>query len=191
MYKNALILGAARSGKTTLARLLNRGYGYSVASVDDLVCAFEEAFPSLEIVHDGGDEQTAARLAPFLNRWLRELSEGPAFYGGCKYAVEGTHIDIGAVMAHLDRSKYAVVGLTYNSVTPQALFEAIRAHDTEDDWTKWIDDGELRGDARYFVGRNAYFSAEFRKYGIKTFDTSLDRVSALSAAAEYLRSDGV
>lgn len=67
MYKNILIIGAARSGKTTLAKKLAKEKGYSLISIDDIVSGFE-AYPELEIHHDGDVNDTAKRLAPFLIR---------------------------------------------------------------------------------------------------------------------------
>jgi len=37
MYKNILIIGAARSGKTTLAKKLAKEKGYNLISIDDIV----------------------------------------------------------------------------------------------------------------------------------------------------------
>lgn len=65
MYKNILIIGAARSGKTTLAKKLAKEKGYNLISIDDIVSGFE-AYPELEIHHDGDANDTAKRLAPFL-----------------------------------------------------------------------------------------------------------------------------
>ena len=37
MYKNVFIIGPGRAGKTSLAKLLNKKYGYSIISIDDIV----------------------------------------------------------------------------------------------------------------------------------------------------------
>ena len=81
MYKNILIIGAARSGKTTLAKKLAKAKGYTLISIDDIVSGFE-AYPELEIHHDGDANDTAKRLAPFLIRYFTEISEGNTFYDG-------------------------------------------------------------------------------------------------------------
>ena len=183
MYKNILILGAARSGKTTLAKRIAKEKGYSLISIDDIVSGFE-AFPELEIHHDGDAVDTAKRLAPFLIKYLTELSEGSTFYGGIKSVIEGTHFDFEQLMPFLKsdkyKEKYQIIGLTFNDITEQQLYEYIKKYDTEDDWTYWCDDEELKGNVRYFIDRNKYFNEMFKKYDITTFDTSYDRDKVLT-----------
>lgn len=183
MYKNILILGAARSGKTTLAKRVAKEKGYSLISIDDIVSSFE-AYPELEIHHDGDAIDTAKRLAPFLIKYLTELSEGSTFYGGIKSVIEGTHFDFEQLIPFLQsdkyKEKYQIIGLTFNDITEQQLYEYIKKYDTEDDWTYWCDDEELKGNVRYFINRNKYFNEMFKKYDITTFDTSYDRDKVLT-----------
>ena len=183
MDKNILVIGAARSGKTTLARKLVQEKGYSLISIDDIVSGFE-AFPELKIHHDGDALDTAKRLGPFLIRYLKELSEGPAFYNGIKYVIEGTHIDFETLMPFLKskdyQKKYEIIGLTFNELNEQDLYDLIKKYDTEDDWTYWCNDEELKGNIRYFIDRNKYFNEMFKKYNIKTFDTSINREQVLN-----------
>ena len=105
MNKNILIIGPARSGKTTLSRLLSKKYGYNVINLDDIINAFE-GIPECEIKHDGNEIETAQKLGKFLKRYLIELSEGPNFYNGIKYVIEGTHIDFEEIMPMLNEEKY-------------------------------------------------------------------------------------
>ena len=189
MYKNILILGAARSGKTSLAKRIAIEKGFSLISIDDIVSGFE-AYPELEIHHDGDAVDTAKRLAPFLKKYLTELSEGSTFYGGIKSVIEGTHFDFEQLMPFLQsdkyKEKYQVIGLTFNDITEQQLYDYIKKYDTEDDWTSWCDDEELKGNVRYFIDRNRYFNEMFKKYEITTFDTSFDRDKVLSEIIDNL-----
>lgn len=182
MDKNILILGAARSGKTTLAKKLVKEKGYSLICIDDIVSGFE-SYPELQIHHDGDAVDTAKRLAPFLIKYLTELSEGTTFYGGIKFVIEGTHIDFDKIIPFLQsdkyKDKYEIIGLTYNNINEEQLYDYMKQYDTEDDWTYWCNDEELKGNARYFVERNKYFNEMFKKYGIKTFDTSESRNQVL------------
>jgi GTPase SAR1 family protein len=182
MNKNILIIGAARSGKTTLAKKLCKEKEYSIISIDDIVSALE-AYPELNIHHDGNDQETSKNLAPFLIKLLTELSEGTKFYDGIKTVIEGTHIDFETLMPYLNnvKDKYEIIGLTYNNITSEELYNNMKQYDTEDDWTYWCDDEELKGNARYFIERNKYFNDKFKQYSIPTYDTSHNREEVLNS----------
>ena len=183
MYKNIIVLGAARSGKTSLSKRIAKEKGYSLISIDDIVSGLE-AYPELQIHHNGDAVDTAKRLAPFLIKYFVELSEGSTFYDGIKSVIEGTHFDFEQLMPFLQsdkyRKKYQIIGLTFNDITEQQLYDYIKKYDTEDDWTYWCNDEELKGNVRYFIDRNKYFNEMFKKYEIPTFDTSFDRDRVLS-----------
>lgn len=187
--KNILIIGAARSGKTTLARKLCKEYGYNLVSLDDIICAFE-ALQYTGIKHDGDDVVVSENFAPFLIRYLQELSEGPNFYNGIKSVIEGTHIDFERVIPILQqekyREKYEIIGLTYNNITEEEMYQYIRKYDTEDDWTYWCGYEELKGNIRYFIQRNKLFQEKFIKYGIKSYDISTDRENTINTICKEL-----
>lgn len=183
MDKNILIIGAARSGKTTLAKKFVKEKGYSMISLDNIISGFE-AYPELNIHHDGDENDTATRLVPFLIKFFTELSEGNAFYDGIKFVIEGTHIDFEKLIPVLRSDKfkesYEIIGLTYNNITSDELYNNMKRFDTEDDWTYWCSDEELRGNAGYFIERNKFFNEKFKEYNITSYDTSVDREEVLN-----------
>ena len=182
MYKNIFIIGPGRAGKTTLAKMINKQYGYSIISIDDIVSGLE-VYPELGIHHDGDAIEISKKLAPFLLRYLKELSEGNKFYDDCKTVIEGTDIDFKKIIPFLQsdkyNKKYEIIGLTYNNINEQQLYNNIKKYDTEDDWTYWCSDEELKGNVRYFINKNRYFNEMFKKYGIRSFDTSFNREKVL------------
>lgn len=108
-----------------------------------------------------------------------ELSEGSIFYDDVKFVIEGTHIDFEKVMPFLQndkyKEKYEIIGLTYNNITEDKMYEDIKKNDTEDEWTYWCNDEELKGNIKYFIKRNKFFDEKFKEYNIKTYDVSSDR----------------
>lgn len=192
LEKNIIIIGAARSGKTTLARKLKKEYGYNLISLDDIICAFE-SIPSCGIKHDGDDNEVSKNFAPFLIRYLKELSEGPNYYNGIKSVIEGTHIDFEQVMVFLNqekyKEKYQVIGLLYDNISEEEMYKNIKEYDTEDDWTYWCNDEELRGNVRYFINRNEFFREKFKEYNIKTYDVSIDRENVFNSICQELFKD--
>jgi GTPase SAR1 family protein len=185
MFKNILIIGPGRAGKTTLARMIHQKYGYSVIRIDDIVTAME-AFPSLEISWDGDATKIATQMAPFLRIYLKELSEGNAFYGGCKTVVEGSDIDFDQLIPYINKRKYLLIGLTYNQVSKEELFLRIRQNDTEDDWTYYLTDAQLEAYCAQFVEKNKFFTEKFKEYSIPAYDTSVDREAVLTDIVEQL-----
>lgn len=184
--KNILIIGPARSGKTILSRRISKKLGYSIVNLDDIICSFEEAFPQLEIRHDYNDIKVATRFAPFLIRYLKELSEGPNFYNGSKYVIEGVSIDFEKVIPMIDKEKYIIIGLTYNSITSKEFYLNVKKYDTEADWTYYCSDEELKDNINYFIKSNKYFSGKFKDYKIKTYDVSKNRQLTYNKIVEEL-----
>ena len=182
MDKNILIIGAARSGKTTLAKKFVKEKGYSMISLDNIISGLS-AYPELQIHHDGDEFDTASRLVPFLEKFFTELSEGNAFYDGIKFVIEGTHIDFEKLIPFLRsdkfKDKYEIIGLTYNDISSDDLYNNMKMFDTEDDWTYWCSEEELRGNSIYFVERNKFFNDKFKEYEITSYDTSFDREDVL------------
>lgn len=194
MKKNILIIGAARCGKTTLAKKLNKEYGYSVISIDDIVSGLQ-AYPELNIHHNGDTDITTKNLGPFLEKYFVELSEGSNFYGGIKVAIEGTHVDFERLMPLLQsekyKEKYEIIGLTINEETPEDLYNNMKKYDTEDDWTYWVEDNKLKEYAKYIISKNKIFNENYKKYNIKSYDTSYDRKKVLDKIILDLKNIGI
>ncbi len=185
MYKNILIIGPGRAGKTTLSKMIHEKYGYSIISIDDIVTALA-AFPKLNISWDGDHGKIAEQMSCFLSKYLTELSEGTKFYDGCKTVIEGTDIDFEKLLPTIDTSKYVLIGLTYNHQSKEDLFQNIRQYDTEDDWTYYVSDEQLNEFCEQFMERNRFFNENFEKYHILTYDTSINREEVLSEILDVL-----
>lgn len=190
MYKNILIIGPARSGKTTLSRKIAKEFGYSIICLDDIISAFEN-IPNSNIKHDGNEIETAKNFGVFLKKYLEELSEGPNFYNGFNFVIEGTHIDFEQVMPMLNsekyKEKYIVVGLLYDKIEEEELYNNIKKYDTEDDWTYWCTEEELKGNVKYFIDRNKYFKDKFKEYNIETYDVSINREEVLDEIIKIIK----
>lgn len=188
--KNIFVIGAPRSGKTTLAKRIAREMNYNLISVDDLVSGFKN-MTNFDVYKNGDTDQTARNIEPFMEKLLEELSEGTTYYNGFSTVIEGTYVDFERLIPFLRNDnlirKYYIVGLTYNHITEEELYNNIKKYDTEDDWTYWVDDEDLKGDVRYFIDRNSYFAKKFKEYKIDSFDTSLDRTKTLDEVMEVLK----
>lgn len=188
--KNIFVIGAPRSGKTTLAKRIAKEMNYNLISVDDLVSGFKN-MTNFDVYKSGDTDQTARNIEPFMEKLLEELSEGTTYYNGFSTVIEGTYVDFERLIPFLRNDnlirKYYIIGLTYNHITEEELYNNIKKYDTEDDWTYWVDDEDLKGDVRYFIDRNSYFAKKFKEYKIDSFDTSLDRTKTLDEVMEVLK----
>lgn len=179
MYKNIFIIGAGRVGKTTLSKMINKKFGYSIVSIDDIVTALE-AFPELKLSRKTDHQTKSNKITNFLKKYLKELSEGNKFYDGFKTVIEGTAVDLENLIPAIDQNKCLLIGLTYNKISKEDLFNAVRKYDTEDDWTYYLSDEELLNFCSECIEINREFSKKFEEFNIITYDTSLNRQEALT-----------
>ena len=128
---------------------------------------------------NGKTDETSRNIEPFMEKLFEELSEGTSFYNGMKTVIEGTYVDFEKLIPFLRseklENKYYILGLTYNNITENDLYNNIKKYDTEDDRTYWVNNEELIGEVRYFINRNKYFNEKFNEYNIDTYDTSINR----------------
>lgn len=179
MFKNILITGPGRAGKTTLSKLINKKFGYSINSIDEVITALG-SIPEFGINYKTDSSIVSKKMSPFIIKFIEELSEGNKFYDNCKTVIEGTDIDLDLVLPHIDQSKTLIIGLTYNTLNEKELYQKIKKYDTEDDWTYWCNEEELRDYCRKFIERNKYFNEKFEQYNILSFDTSNNREEVLN-----------
>lgn len=170
MYKNILILGSNKTGKTTLSRKISEKYGYSIINLDNLVDAFDKT-----ITKKGNEINYNMYKTKLIINFIERLSGDSNFLNNKKYVIEGNVSDIETVIKSVDQSKLAVVGLTYDSLSEEDLFNGIRKNDTSYDWTSYINDESLKQNVRFFIDRNKRMSKQFDELEVKKFDVSEDR----------------
>lgn len=188
-HKNILVVGTARAGKTSFARLLHERFGYNMISLDEIVESLKYGFPQLGVSSDT-DETTTEVLRDFLDRYILELSESPTFAAGVRTVLETTHADIRHIAELISagryRGRWQAIGFVSAGETPEQMFARIREHDCEEDWTARRTDGQLMEDCRYFARRNGFFLREFEACGIPCFNTFPSREEAFREALKFL-----
>lgn len=189
--KNILIAGPSRAGKSSLAARLGQALGHFVIHLDKLAAAFQGAWPHMEIGLGLDRDQTSRNLAPFLGHWLGLLSSGdgrgllPYSHGAAKgnrFIVEGGYWDFGAMAPFLAqygirglKERFILIGLAQTRKTAGEFFADFRKHDTEDDWTRGLDDGDLREFCEKAVPDNRAMSGYLRGHGFAVYDTGAGR----------------
>ena len=189
--KNIIIAGPSRSGKSTLARLLNEKFGYYVISIDKLVAVFGNAYPELDIRLNWNRDKTAENIAPFLAHYLGMFSSsdgrGLLDYShgavpGNKFVLEGAYLDLEKISAILKdygiedmKEDFHLIGLVQHGKSAEGFYNDLKRYDTPDDWTYNLSDDELRSVAADMVEFNGEMFEKLQKHGFDIYDTSKDR----------------
>ena len=191
MRKNILVLGPSRAGKTTLTKKLNEKLNYSVVCFDNLIHAFEESFPQLGICHGAGAGKTAANFADFLTCYLRMLSHRSGQKNGIKFAAEGGYFDFDKIISAMNKYEmtkdFLFIGLVFNNITPDELFDDIRKNDTEGDWSYNCNDATLKKCVSIFIEDSKMFYDKFQKHNFMIYDVSNDREKVLNKIVDDVK----
>ncbi len=186
MYKNIIILGSRRSGKSTLARMISNKYGYSLINIDNIIDTFEEIFPK-----NDDDENYDEYITNFINEYIKRLSSDSNFYNDKKYVIEGNVPNVEKIISNLDMEKNTVIGLVYNEITQDQFFENMRKFDSPYDWTRYLSDELLQDKIKEYLDENDKISNSFDECSISKFDVSDKRELTfdiiLDAIEEYAK----
>lgn len=193
--KNIIIAGPSRSGKSTLARILNERYGYYVISIDKLVAVFGSAYPDLDIRLNWNRDKTTENIAPFLAHYLGMFSssDGKGMLGyshgevpGNKFVLEGAYFDFDKISDILRtygikdmRDSFHLIGLVQKDKSAEDFFMDFHKYDTEKDWTYNLSDEELMEVSRDCVEFNNEMYDKLLEHGFTICDTSKDREKIL------------
>ena len=198
MAKNIIIVGASRTGKTTLAERLNEELNYFVISLDKIIATFGRAYPQLDIRLHWDYEKMKDNLAPFLGHFLgvfsdfRHVEDEQNFRArtikGNRFVLEGAPFNFYIILSVLNmygikelKDNFILIGLVQNKKTADDFVRDFRKYDTENDWTYEWSDEELRD---YAVSRAIPFNREMTeiliKYGFTVYDTSIEREQVLA-----------
>ena len=178
--KNLLILGAARGGKTTLARLVNEKFGYGIIAVDAFVSAFEKTFPQLGIKHHSPE---AKKIAPFVFAYLDALEYN---HPEARFVVDGYHIPLNYAAEKINRDLWEVIVLGYPGLSPKEALANVRKYEQKFDYTKAMRDEEVLNMVKRHINHSKEFALECKKYNFRFVDTSYDRDKVLADLLQEL-----
>jgi len=199
--KNIIISGTGRIGKTTLARRIGEELGYFVINLDRIVAIFHGAYPQMDIRFGGNINEN---LAPFIGHFLGAFSSDRGVthefnlkahaVKGNRFVMEGVHFDFDMIIPILKtygignlKDSFILIGLTCNNKTADELFDDLRKHDTEDDWTYGFDDDKLRKECEYAISLSRSMTEHLAKYGFTIYDTPTDRESLFAKILNDIR----
>jgi len=181
---NLIIAGVPRAGKTTLCRMLMR-HGYKYISMDAIIAGFEKCYPetgintyqdlsSMETLHT-----VSGKIAPF----IRAMIESE--YSECE--VDRAVFDVYQLLpadyikhlASLDCVQAHWIGSS--DCTEDERFDTLKANDTEQHYTFYKSESELREGCGYIVEQSRLLKRECEKYDLPYSDTTYNREAVLNA----------
>lgn len=180
--KNIIILGAARSGKSSLASMLHEKYNYSIISIDSFVSAFRDAFPELGITHSNTDNKF--KLLPgFVYAYMKKIVKE---YPDKKFVLEGWHVypdDMSKLFANDDAK---IVCLGYTKIECDDALKLIRSNEKDNSYTREMSDDEVKKLILSHIEYSKILKEKCKKCGIEFFDTSFDREEKLREIIENI-----
>ncbi len=161
--KSLILAGASRSGKTTLARRMQKETGFSFISADALICSFEHIYPQLGIQHNLDFEGVTKALEPVLIDYIEHLR----LYQNIFYILDIFHLMPEQIVKHGLHEKCNVAFFGYPSMDPQKKLENIRTYKTEfDDWTDDETDADMLENIRHFITWSQKLERDCAQYGL-------------------------
>lgn len=180
--KNIIILGAARSGKTTLAKILHEKYNYSIISIDSFVSALNDSFPTLGITHSNTADKFKL-LPPFVYSYMKKIINE---YPNQRFVLEGWHVYPKDIQNLFKNEDIKIICLGYTNANMDEVFKLLRENETENSYTKRMTDERVKDLIKKHINYSAILKEQCIDNKIKFFDTSINREKVLGDAVEYL-----
>jgi hypothetical protein len=176
--------GAARTGKSILARRLLTEMQLPFLSLDVLKMGLTRGVPEFVIDPDAGGLQVAERLWPL----VREMSVS-LLHDRIDYVFEGEilpqHV---AALRHAHPTQIRACFLGYPTISPDRKLQEIRAHGGHpNDWPLEYADTDLLIIVQREIAFSHYLQAECSRHQFRYFDMSQQFLPTLGAAVAYVQ----
>lgn len=176
---HVIIAGAARSGKTSLALMLNK-YGFTHYKMDSIKRGICEVY---DIKYDRWEDVSPV-VCKIINRVILD-NNTDTNYGKEKYLFDTPFIfpkDINLI----DTSDTEIIFLGYSKASPVEILKIIREKDNNNFWTNQKSDEELLKLIELDIDYSKKVEKECEKFGIKYYDTTYNRDQILNKIVEEI-----
>lgn len=177
-----IIGGAARSGKSTLAKRLNQELKIPYFSIDHVLISLEKGIPELGITHEQKTLERSPKMWLILKPMLINIYEAEP-----EYLVDGDMLlpkYIGELANEIEHIKVCYLG--YVHVNPEEKLQSIRKYKGPNNWTKDLSDKKILELVERGIELSSYLEKEALEYGFRYFDTSSNFTDVIDKAFNYL-----
>lgn len=178
MRKHIIIAGAPRSGKSTIASLIAKKYGYQHISMDSIIAGIEKTFPELGINSDSDID--VIENTKFISEKISKFIQSMIDSGEYDEQDYGMVIDVCELLPcdyvkNINPNYCEIYYFGTSSLTGFERFEELKKYDTDKDYTYYLDDTLNKKKCDDIVRLSKYNEEECKKYGFLYFETSGDR----------------
>ena len=183
-YKNIVIIGPPKSGKTTLAKMIVKKIsGYSLISNENMKTSFLSANLSFkdDTSHKNVFNNDFCNLQTFFY-----LKHSSYYEDDIGYVTELNEYNE-KLFELFKKENCLLLFVTYSKLSKEKLFETIRKYSKENDWTSEESDYSLKKYCALFYEENK----EYEKYAQKNYcwhiDVSKDKEKVLQDTLEKIK----
>lgn len=182
--KNIAIFGSARSGKSTLSKMIAKKYSnYHIIIGDDIRWAFQQVLPANNINSKGGigmvEDFPNFLACLFYKSIKRNKSE-------INYIVETCDMTPKKAYELFVNDDTILLFLGTSHMTVQEHFKEIRKFETEKDWTYGRSDEYMLDDCEYWINKSKEYEKECKNLNIWYVDTSFNREDVLKETLDKI-----
>lgn len=189
--KHIIVSGVPRTGKTlSICRTLAKTGHYQHIMMDSITQSFEYIFPELEIFDgktwDVGIEKVSEKLIDFLAHLVHTEK-----YDNLEYRML---IDMYQLMPKdyvekINQQCCKAYFVGYPNVIIEEKFNKIRETETKWDWTRKINDNELKEKIKVCKQESQLIQSQCEKYNLPFFDFSNDIDKSTDNIVKYILKD--
>lgn len=176
-----LVVGASRSGKTTLAKKLCGQLEMSYLPLDSIISTLEKLYPEIGIQHLDDNLVFSKKLAVFIAEFIKHLE-----YEDLNLIIDSYQL-FPADYVEVLLEKVPIIYLGYPHLTAEEKLCEIRQHQRKQDWTHLFGDLEMIPILSQFIHESKIMYHQCQEHKIPFFDTGADYLKAIGQAFLYIR----
>lgn len=182
--QNIVILGVARSGKTTLSRMIaNQLSNYHILNGDCIRSSFQAVFPNI-MTKENGERIMPEEFSFFCSELLKhEIKENRNYFN---YILESCDISPKNAIRYFQTENTIIYFLGYPDLTIPEIIHNYKFYAEADDYMVKKSDKEIEERAKFWLMKSKEIQMQCNKYNIRFINISKDRITKFEQIIQEL-----